>query len=406
MTIHKHTDGTIIEASETNQDNAEAYTIAGLNTIRSLIDRAGVWSAGNLDGWGDAYIDADGREDSVDTGNTTATFDTNKYNSKENYIIIEATSLTIGDFSINNCACELISAGKWVLYCTSGDAEVQRAQMIKTLFNGTAETVSGITGLTALKTSFARDVGKRGHYTAMTTYGQETTGTSYYTGTFVDGTQDNVSSWSDLNVYGTNNNSRWELPSGTPLHTLTTTGGGKSSDEMGTDIHGDEATDPATCQIELEDNLGTSGYGARCYSIVLCEGDITWVKSGASASESNIDFYTDHSIPDFTDGSGESISSIITHDIPAGTFSTTMSTAIGVPMIEDWETGADIDYKLTGTGGSEDTGWLDCSNSPEISSFTAFTDEPDTLIVRLTPKTTTPSTGFPSIKGFVVRGTD
>jgi len=55
--------------------NANFYhvlTIQGLNTIRQLFDRSGVWSAGNIDGWGDAYIDVDGRENSVDTANTTA----------------------------------------------------------------------------------------------------------------------------------------------------------------------------------------------------------------------------------------------------------------------------------------------------------------------------------------------
>ncbi|MBW6469604.1 MAG: hypothetical protein K0A90_00100 [Methanosarcinaceae archaeon] len=56
-----------------------SLAINGLNTIRSLIDRVGVWSAGNIDGWGDAYINANGRENSVDTANTTAPFITDSY---------------------------------------------------------------------------------------------------------------------------------------------------------------------------------------------------------------------------------------------------------------------------------------------------------------------------------------
>jgi hypothetical protein len=88
--------------------------------------------------------------------------------------------------------------------------------------------------------------------------------------------------------------------------------------------------------------------------------------------------------------------------IPSGTFSSTVSSVIGVPLIEDWEADADIQYKFTGTAGAEDTGWLACANSPLVSTFTAFTAEPDTLIVKLIPKTTSPTAGFPSIKGFAV----
>lgn len=90
------------------------------------------------------------------------------------------------------------------------------------------------------------------------------------------------------------------------------------------------------------------------------------------------------------------------HDIPSGMFSSTISSAIGVPFFENWETGADVQYKLTNT--TEDSGWLDCGNSPEISSFTAFTSEPTTLIVKLIPKATTPTAGYPAIKGFWVKG--
>ena len=70
-------------------------------------------------------------------------------------------------------------------------------------------------------------------------------------------------------------------------------------------------------------------------------------------------------------------------------------------MIEDWEDGANIQYKLTNA--TEDTGWLDAMNtSPEVNSFTAFTSEPTTLIVKLIPKTTSPTAGYPSVKGFYV----
>jgi hypothetical protein len=90
----------------------------------------------------------------------------------------------------------------------------------------------------------------------------------------------------------------------------------------------------------------------------------------------------------------------ITHTIPSGTFPATISHAVGDAIVEDWETGANIQYKLTGTGGTEDTGWLDYH---ALSNFTAFTAEPDTMIVKLIPKTSSPTAGYPSIKFFGVR---
>jgi len=170
--------------------------------------------------------------------------------------------------------------------------------------------------------------------------------------------------------------------------------------EMGTDTSADELDNPADCQIDTR----ISG-NKIAKVIILCVGDITWETSGDGEGGANTDFLTDNGIPAFTDGTSETVDSLIYHTIPSGSFSTTMSNAIGVPFVEDWETGADIKYKLTGTGGAEDTGWLDCGVTPEISSFTAFTAEPDTLIVKLVQKTTSPTASYPSIKGFVVKAT-
>ena len=88
---------------------------------------------------------------------------------------------------------------------------------------------------------------------------------------------------------------------------------------------------------------------------------------------------------------------IITQDLPSGSFSSTISSSFGTALVEDWEDGADIQYKLTNA--TEDTGWLTYN---EVSTFTAFTSEPTKCIVKLIPKTTSPQVGVPSIKGFYV----
>ena len=99
MVLNKHEDGDIIEASETNQDNAEAYTISGLNLVRMLQDREIDFSSGGFDWWGDAYVDSNGRMNSVDTGNTDATFDTDKYETTGNAISYIVQNITVGIFS-------------------------------------------------------------------------------------------------------------------------------------------------------------------------------------------------------------------------------------------------------------------------------------------------------------------
>ena len=90
---------------------------------------------------------------------------------------------------------------------------------------------------------------------------------------------------------------------------------------------------------------------------------------------------------------------LITHTIPTGTFKDNISTCIGVPKVVDYESGASVQYKLTNA--TEDSGWLDTN---KVVNFTAFTSEPEQCIVKLVPKATSPTSGYPSISGFCVYG--
>jgi len=98
---------------------------------------------------------------------------------------------------------------------------------------------------------------------------------------------------------------------------------------------------------------------------------------------------------------GTAVYTDVVMNIPSGTFSSTISKSILVPLIYYWEAGADLTYKLTNAG--EDTGWLPCGTTPMLSEFTAFTSEPTKLTVRLTPKSSSPTTGYPTISGCSVR---
>jgi hypothetical protein len=96
---------------------------------------------------------------------------------------------------------------------------------------------------------------------------------------------------------------------------------------------------------------------------------------------------------------GEAEATQVIHTIPTGTFSTTLSHAFCTFKTEGWESGADVQFKLTNA--TEDTGWL---STNELASFTTLTAEPDDLVVKMIPKTTSPTMIYPSINGVAVYG--
>ena len=79
MAIKKYTATEGVKSSENNNNEIILFKGTALNHIRQLIDRAGVYSADGKDLWGEAYVDATGRNNSVDSTLTSVPFDTNKY---------------------------------------------------------------------------------------------------------------------------------------------------------------------------------------------------------------------------------------------------------------------------------------------------------------------------------------
>ena len=163
-----------------------------------------------------------------------------------------------------------------------------------------------------------------------------------------------------------------------------------------------------TLTTKLNDNL------AECYNMDLKNHIRTLIDRAGVYSKDSTDIWGEAYIDangrnDSVDiGSTDAVFSVnkytasgtkeITHTIPSGTFPATINSAIGTPLVEDWETGASINYKLTNA--TEDTGWL---TSNVVSNFTAFTSQPTKLIVQLVPKISSPTAGYPSIRGFAVK---
>jgi len=286
--------------------------------------------------------------------------------SETTYLIVEAGS--IGTYtSTYDTAIINIGSGKWIVYCTNSSVteEEKRAKIYADLFNKDTQQVLSFNSITSIQTSITRDIGKQVHYARI--YNNEWSGGMLYTGTFVDtSTNTSCSSWSDCYTEyfsGKTIYSRWEMPSGTTLHERGNVSPSGWSREIGVNTSSNELNNPTTCQLDQYWD-GTSA-GNEVESLILCSGDITWVEtdntssSGGSAVKTweNISYLSDYSIPVF---------STITESI-----------------------------------GTNDSGWLD---ENELSTFTAFTLEPTTCIVKLIPKSSSPTAGFPSIKGISYRG--
>ena len=127
--------------------------------------------------------------------------------------------------------------------------------------------------------------------------------------------------------------------------------------------------------------------------------------SSFSPSDAKFKYYT-HARQDNSDstnraylwvnfeGNGTTGSVDLEHTIPSGTFNSDVSSSICKTLIKDTESGASFQYKVSNA--SENSGWI---NDGELGTFTAFTSEPTTLTVKLTPKSSSPTIGYPSIRG-------
>lgn len=395
MVLTKFNQESITDA-KLNGNQAEVLTIAGLNLIRQLQDRSVTFSKGQIDWWGDAYIDSDGRMNSVVAASTSCVFSTNKYvprlpSGTKPFVVIEATSISsTGDFAINNCQIYNFATGKWVLYCTTGTDEVRRAQIYKTLFygsngsDGRAKTTY-ITGITALKTSVARDVGKKA-YASYGSYNGAIGGSNRHstnTATITASGNTSASFWSYCSTTGANDAAEAYFISSNLVNSATNT----TSDETGTDRTADEVSNPASALIRVFASGGSfTNTTVRC--VLLSAQAPSWANtfSGVGNIFTNVDYFTTHSVPAMTattETPATDFPNIITHTIPAGSFGSAVSSAIMVPLIADWETGADIQYKLqsktikqesTTTGYSQSIRY-DATNERAAQSFTTAAGE-------------------------------
>jgi len=381
-----HVAGSILGSNSIN-DN---YVLNLKNHIRQLIDRVGVYSKDGTDLWGEAYTSAGGRNGSVVTAETiTAIFGTDKYKSGGAGISYDSfdTDLKIG----------LISYYK--LDSISGTTAIDsHGSYDGTRTNGGWTTSGKINGALDLSTSAGRVVNSYAHNGAFTFSFWIKTDKTTFQSLMMDGINTN---WGKIIAITTSGKVRFDGHTGSEYMF-----GGDGAFISDTSIN-DNNWNHIVVVFDSTDNKG--------YIYINSELDKE-ATAGGTTTRTN----TQHSVggwassqPGFIDEVGiwdraltqaeitqlyNLATSQITHTIPSGTFPSNISSAIGSPLVEDWDDGADIQYKITNA--TEDSGWL---NQNEVSEFTEFTSEPDELVVKLIPKETDPTAGTPSIKGFALR---
>jgi len=407
---------------------------AGLNLIRQLQNRSVDFSSGEIDAFAEAYTSNTGREGTVDTDGSSATYlsGDNAYGtiqfSETYYVIIEADNVDEASMSTSEInVVKKTQVDRWLVYDKTNDSdEVKRARIYKRLFSD-QRIVSDTTNVTSLETSASRDQGKRAYRTFDKAEhpndgGDQDGGIIERDFTFssTSGNSD-VSAWSDLQVPTGNlsgGSAKLELPKGNVVHSISAgeDSGVVTSDEISTDTTSDETDNPADAFSRLESgrsNDNVSLGDGVVETVFLSDSAISFSVTTSQPFDGSgspnfvtdeTDFTGNQGIPAFTAPSSSfdknDYFNRITHNVPSGRLSADIDTAIGVPLIDKFESGASVEYKLTNSSG-DDTGWLP-AYTPVVSEFAQFTSEPETLKVRLTPKNTSPSMNTPSIKGFYV----
>lgn len=320
MTLTKVIAGNLAKPSEANANWASSLRAAGLNTVRQLIDRDIDFSAGTTDCFADAYVDADGRENTVNTGSTVAFADL--LNLKR----VPTCTLTAQLDTLHTTS----SSGSWTNTSNAFNFNLSDAA-----------TVSA--GASAIRT-----------HTFGTTFSAKTITRVYYSVQFQSSS-------------GSNNYLYLQTYDGSTWNTVLTI---KPQNTTGGDI-----------LFQGTYDVNSSVQGVRLSFQIYYNSTLT------------------QSVYVLQYGQGNTSEEIV-HTIPSGRLPATISSSCLVPFIADWETGADIQYKLT--NGSSDTGWLSCGTTTPISNFAAFSTEPTTLTIKLIPKSSSPTAGFPSIRGFTL----
>ncbi len=294
MSLYKFTNGTNADADEVNANQKASMLLELKNHTRSLIDRAGVYSADGSDLWGEAFPTSGGINVGVALdGNTTAAY----YESDDSY----------GPAN-DGAGSPVTDANGW---SWTNDGAV-------TSFAGLRITPNSDILVTT--------VTKHSSVTATRAVIRTTSGQTLATATF----------------------------------------------------SGDDATFTTTLLSGIEYEIGADSNGAsytkyKTSNATYPQADtnITWTAgfSGGTSTTSALNILS------ITSSTGAATAGAISMTLPTGTFSATSSSAVLGSLLDKWEVGSNIQFKLTNS--TEDSGWLEADDI--VQTFTAFT----TLVIAI-----------------------
>lgn len=344
MTLNLIENGDLPDADPVMENYYEALSLIGKGHIRNLIEGSVSYANDMSDGWGEAYTDINGRNNSV---NQTPSVTTSVF-------------ITPGD-SVTDGGTAQYAHG--IVYSQTGTNTAADTTSPDNFFDDDITTYA-YCNTDRADNSFASYIGR----TFSSQY------VSYARVKMYLWSYDSSSSVEEVDA-------RLESYDGASWSTVYTFPVGSSGDAEVINFDGCVLVDDTVLGLRIAYNVHN--------------GDASPSSSPTSSDGCCGIFYT------LAWGNKTTTGSEISHTIPTGTFNTSISTAFLTTLIDYYEASINIQYKLKNSGG-DDTDWLE---TDVVSEFTAFTAEPDELIVRLVPSSSSPTLGYPSIKGCWVRAT-
>jgi hypothetical protein len=331
MTLYKFTNGTVADATEVNANVNKSLSLPILNKVRQNQDRSVDTSSNKEDIFSDAYIDANGRQDTVNTGNTTALYNSSLLTYSNDNATASGTTEELGAYSATPT-----NKTTNMEYTCSANADLY----VKDL-----QMVCDGSGTGTMTVKLERVTGSGEYTTIYTKSGTYSSGTSNFASTLAD--------------YG-----GVYIPNGKNFKVLCTLNAN--------DLHQENTSQPTVSGTLFDIDEGKASQSTANRVIFGSSGGISCESITTTSNTTKV----------------------IEHTIPAGTFSSTVSTLIGKALIYSTETGASITHRLENA--TENSG--DIADG-ELGTFTAFTSEPTKYIVKLTSKSSGATPGLPVIKG-------
>jgi hypothetical protein len=411
MTLNNYEDGEVLPAASLDNDNTNSLTQNALQLIETLTDRTVTYSKGQNAMIGEAYVDDDGRQDSVDTGSTTATFDTNKYRATIDTDVLDSDASEFQTTSTSYVTGATLTCDDLLVSSVQSD--------IKNLGGGST---------TSLQITY--------NYTDLTTASSEftTTSTSYTTKSYVNpnptktvstvlfeiktssgGFQAYIDESFAYRAEGEPVEIYHDIPSGTFKPDVSS---GFFCCKVADWEEGDSIDFKATNSYiggNLNDTTEySSTVGSSNTIVTLPLANALCSSIDVDTKVATTDNYTIQVKFNFLDGTNFTTATQNNNSTTYTTLTfTNTSSSLPLSSIEIISGGSSYEVFVTDlistltSYGSDGSGWIEGTYDGDsikwpIEEFTAFTSEPTQYIIRLKPKSSSPTAGIPSISGSAI----